>query len=120
MAQAEAVSNQSRALITGPSAKLSTNPIRAAHAKLIALLTAHPPRPILIDPDAADFQDRADHLYEVFSAVSVYLSLILDDTAQNTPGGLNLVHIEAVLSDVVTEVIGAIRHAVDSMAGRIA
>ena len=86
MAQAEYVINAIRALITGASAKPSTSPVRAAHAEFVAALAGHPPRPIPLDADAIDLEDRADHLGKVFSALSAYVAVILDDTAQNVPG----------------------------------
>jgi hypothetical protein len=97
MAQAEYVTSAIRALITGASAKLSTSPVRAAHAEFVASLAGHPPRPIPVDA-----------------------ILILDDTAQNAPGGLDLRHIEAILSDLASDVAGIIQHAADSVAGRVA
>ena len=120
MAQAKCVNNAICALITGASLKLSTSPIHAAHERFIVSLAGQRPRPILVDPDAADLHDRADHLDKVFNAVSAYVAVILDDTAQNTLGGLNLVHIEAVLSDLSSEVTDTIRHAADATAGRFA
>jgi hypothetical protein len=55
----------------------------------------------------------------VLRTVSVYLPVILEDRAQNAFGGLDVVHIQAVLSDLASDVTGTIRHAGDSMAGRI-
>ena len=120
MAQAEYISSAIRALITGASARLSTNPIRAAHAEFVAALAVHPPRPIPVDTDAVDLEDRADHFTKVFSTLSVYLTVILDDTAQNTPGGLDQLPVEAVLSDLASDVTGTIQRAADGMAGRVA
>jgi|GEM_PF-5066237 hypothetical protein len=42
MAQADYVPKPIRALITGAGAKPSTNPVRAAHAELVAALAGHP------------------------------------------------------------------------------
>jgi hypothetical protein len=120
MAQAEYVTSAIRALITGASAKLSTSPVRAAHAEFVTSLAGHPPRPIPVDADAVDLEDRADHLDKVLSALSVYVILILDDTAQNAPGGLDLRHIEAILSNLASDVAGIIQHAAGSVAGRVA
>jgi hypothetical protein len=100
--------------------KSSTSPIRAAHAEFVAALARHCPHPIPLDPNAVDLEDRADHLKNVFAALSLYVSAILDDTAQNVPGRLDLDHIDAVLSDLASDVIGTIRHAAEGMAGRIA
>src|SRR5260370_12777648 len=120
MAQAEYVTNSIRASITGASAKSSTSPVRAAHAEFAAALAAYPPRPIPVDADAIDLEDRADHLNKVLGALSVYVTVILDDTAQNVPGRLDLRDVEAILADLASEVTGAIQHAADGMAGRVA
>jgi hypothetical protein len=101
-------------------AKPPASPVRAAHAEFIAALAGHPPRPIPLDADAIDLEDRADHLNKVLVALSVYVTVILDDTAQNVPGGLDLSYIEAVLADLASDVTGTIQHAADEMAGRVA
>ena len=124
MAQADHVSNAIRALITGASAKPSTNPVRAAHADFVTAMAGNPPRPIPLFADASDLEDRADHLKTVLDALTVYVTAILDDMAQNVPGGLDLRQIDALLSDLTSEVTGTIQRAVDAMAenmaGRIA
>jgi hypothetical protein len=102
------------------SAKPSADAVAAAHAEFIAALAGHPPRTIPIDADAIDLEDRADHLNMVFGALLVYVAVILDDTAQNVPGGLDFRDIEAILSDLASDVTGAIQHAAEDMAGRIA
>ena len=102
------------------SAKPSASPGRAAHAEFVAALAGHPPRTIPLDADAIDLEDRAEHLGKVLGAVSVYLAVILDDTAQNVPGTLDLPDIEAVLADLASDVTGTIQHAADGMAGRVA
>ena len=120
MAQADYVSNAIRALITGANAKPSTNPVRAAHADLVTAVAAQPPWPIPLFANATDLEDRADHLKQVLDAVSAYVTTILDDTAQNVPGGLDLRQIEALLSDLSSEVTGTIQRAADAMAERVA
>jgi hypothetical protein len=120
MAQADYVSNAIRALITGASAKPSTNPVRAAHAEFAAALAGHPPWPLPLYADATDLEDRADHLKKVLDALSVYVTAILDDTAQNVPGGLDLHSIDALLSDLASDVTGTIQRAADAMSGRVA
>ncbi len=97
-----------------------TNPALAAHAAFVAALSGHPPRAIPLDADALDLEDRADHIGKVFSALSVYVAVILDDTAQNVPGTLDLPHVEAVLADLASDVIGTIQHAAKGMGWRIA
>jgi hypothetical protein len=98
-------------------AKPSASPVRAAHAEFVAALAAHPPRTPL-DADALDLEDRADHLNQVLSAMSVYVAVILDDTAQNVPGTLDLPNIEAVLADIASDVTGTIQQAAEGMVGR--
>jgi hypothetical protein len=120
MAQAEYVNNAIRALITGASAKPSTNPIQAAYAEFVAALAGHPQRPIPVYADAVDLEDRADHLNKVLTALSVYLTAILEDTAQNVPGGLDLRPVDAFLSDLASDMTGTVQQAAERMASRVA
>jgi hypothetical protein len=120
MAQAGYVNNAFRALITGATAKPSTNSVRAAHAEFVAALAGTPPRPIPVDTDAVDLEGRAEHLKQLLNALSAYLTAILDDTAQNVPGGLDLRQVDDLLSDLISDLAGSIQHAAASMAGRAA
>jgi hypothetical protein len=103
-----------------PTKPCVANPVRAAHAEFIAAVAEHPPLPIPVDADPIDLEDRAEHLEKVLRALSVYVAVILDDTAQNVPGGLDLRDVEAILADLGSDVTGAIQHAADGMSGRIA
>jgi hypothetical protein len=100
-------------------AKPSASPVRAAHADFVAALAGRPPRTIPLDADAIDIEDRAEHLNTVFNALLAYLTVILDDTAQNVPGRLDLPDVEAFLVDLASDVSGAIQHAADRVAGSI-
>ena len=120
MAQADYVINSIRALTIGARAKPSANPVRAAHAEFVAAVAEHPPWPIPLYADATDLEDRADHLKKVLNALSVYVTAILDDTAQNVLGGLDLRQVDALLSDLTSDVTGTIQRAADAMAGRVA
>jgi hypothetical protein len=102
----------------GAGADRSASPVWAAHAEFAAVLTRHPPRPIPIQADAIDLEDRADHLSKILSALSVYLALIIDDTAQNVPGRLDLPDTEAILADLASDVTGTIQHAAEGMGWR--
>jgi hypothetical protein len=51
----------------------------------------------------------------VFGAISVYVTVILDDTAQNVPGSLDA---EGLLADLASDVTCSIQRAADNMAGR--
>jgi hypothetical protein len=123
MAQAELVYIAGHARITGAPPKPSTapvsSPIRTAFAEFLAGLREHPPRPIPMIADSIDLQDRADHLNEVLGGLAGYLTVILDDTAQNAPGGLDLCDAEAILADVAYDLSGAIQRAAEEMAGRV-
>jgi hypothetical protein len=55
----------------------------------------------------------------LFAAISSYLEAVLDDTAQNVPGGIDRRHIEALLSDLTSEVGGTFQKAADDLAGRV-
>jgi hypothetical protein len=123
MAQAELVSIASRPRFTAAQTTPSTTPVggpvAAAYKGFLAALANHPPRPIPIDADSIDLQDRADHLNAVFGGLAAYLAIILDDTAQNAAGGLDLTDAEAILADLASDLTGAIRNAADEMAGRV-
>jgi hypothetical protein len=99
-------------------AKRSPSSVCTAHTEFVAALAGQPPRPIPLEADAIDLEDRADHLDRVFDALSVYVTVILDDTAQNVPGSLDLRDAEGVLADLASDVTGAIQKAADEMAGR--
>jgi hypothetical protein len=48
------------------------------------------------------------------------VAVVLDDTAQNVPGRLDLRDAEAILADLASDVTGTIQRAADDMAGRVA
>ena len=117
MAQASYVTNAIHALITGTGQP--REPARTAHTEFIVALAQHPPRPIPVGVNTADLDERADHFATVFIALSVYMTTLLQDTAQNVPGGLDLRSIDTLLSDLVSDVIGVIRRAADALVGRV-
>jgi hypothetical protein len=121
-AEPEDLSGRPRPSLPGDraGAKPSASPVHAAHVALVDALAGHPPRPIPVDADAIDLEDRADHLTQVFSALSAYVAVILDDTAQNVPGGLDLRDAEGILDDLASDLTGTIQLAADHMAGRVA
>jgi hypothetical protein len=98
MAPAKRVSSAIAALRIGAGAKPSTKHIRAAYDDL-AGLTRHPSRPIALNIHGVE--DGADHLNKVFNTLRAYLTAILDDTAQNIPGGLDLRQIVGTLQYAV-------------------
>ena len=56
----------------------------------------------------------------MLDAASVYVTAILDDTAQKVPGGLDFRSIDALLSDLASDVTGRLQRAADAMTGRVA
>jgi hypothetical protein len=123
VAQAKLVFIAGRAQITGAHPKASTvavgGPVQTAYANFLAALGEQPPRPIPILADSIDLQDRADHLNNVFGGLAAYLIVLLDDTAQNTPGRLDLCDAEAILADLASDLSGAIQRAAEEMAGSV-
>jgi hypothetical protein len=123
MAQAELVSIAGRARSTGglpePSTTPVFGPVQTAHADLLAALASHPPQLIPTDADPIDLQDRAEHLGALFGGLATYLAVVLDDTAQNTPGRLDLTDAEAILADLASDLTGAIQNAANQMDGRV-
>ena len=119
MAQADHV----RSPICGPSIRetprSSTSPIEVAHADFIADLTRRPPRAIPVDPCPSALEDRAEHVKGLFTGISGYLEALLDDAGQNVPGGLDRRQIDALLSDLTSEVSGTLQKAADDLAGTI-
>jgi hypothetical protein len=107
MAQADFVSNAVRALITGVGSKPPASRVRLAHAEFSATFAGDPPWPILLYADASDLEGRTDHLKKVLVAASV-----------------DLRQMDALLSDLTSDVTGTIQRAADAMAenmaGRIA
>jgi hypothetical protein len=120
MAQAKYGISSIRAPIPGVIGNPRTSSVWAAHAKFLDALAGHPPRPITVDADAIDLEERADHLDKLLGALSVYLTVILDDTAQNSSGRLDLRDAEAILADLGSDLSGTIQLAADCMAGRVA
>jgi len=119
MAQADHVSTAIPGLITEASAKSRIYPVRAAHAEFVIALAAHPPWRIPLFPDASDLEDRADHLKLVLGALTAYVTALLEDAAQNVPGGLDLRQIDALLSDLTSEAVGVLQQAADEAVRRV-
>ena len=119
MAQAENVTSAIAAPRIGASAKPSTSLVRLERAELLLASAGHEPHPSPIYPDASDLDDRAENLTKVLTVQSIDLGPVLDDTAQNISGGLNLDLIKAVLSDLTFDVTHAIEPPAHDMAGRL-
>src|SRR5690349_17373027 len=118
MAQATHVTTAIPAPITGGTPKSLS--VRAAYAALASALGVSPPRPIPLKTRPIDLEDRAEHLAKVLGPGAGYLREILDDTAANVSGGLELKYIEGALSDLQTDIVGTVPQAAENIAGRFA
>jgi hypothetical protein len=99
MAQAKYVNNAIRARLTAAGAKPSTNSVGAADSDLlIARLAGHKRRRVQLNPHSVDLEKRADQVENVLSALSAFLTAILDNSARNTPGRLSLPQIQTLIS----------------------
>jgi hypothetical protein len=101
MAQADCLPNAIRAPTTGVHPSSSTR-------------SGQPPLPILLD---SGIEDPAGHRNKVITRLPVHVTGIID--TRNAPSGLDLRQIEAVFSDVASDVTRTIQHVADGMAGRI-
>jgi hypothetical protein len=56
----------------------------------------------------------------VLEAFSAYLIELLEDVAENVPGGLEIQYIQAALSDLSSDVLGTIQQAANDLAEDLA
>ena len=116
MAQAEGITTAIRELMSCGRPDQSTSPLRLAHTEFVAAVAGNVPHPIYADLDSDDLDDRADHLEKVFAALHVYLTAIIADTAQNTPGGmLDRRYVDSLFHDLAANVVAVIRNAAEEM-----
>ncbi len=120
MAQAKYVPTPHCVHITGLSGGQSTNQIRTAHQELLRWLAEHSPYPIPINARFDDLESRAGHLHALLTRTSAYLALLLAEAAENVPEQVDLRPIEALLSDLTSEVAGTLRKASQALPGRFA
>src|SRR4051794_10122582 len=104
MAQADHVTTAIPAPITGASPKSLSLP--GVHAALLSALAENRPRPMPLHTQPIDLEGRGEHLEKLLAAVAGYLSEILEDTAENVPGGLELKYIKGALSDLQSDIVG--------------
>jgi hypothetical protein len=70
-----------------------------------------------VDTKHTDLEARSDHIRVVLAALSAYLIAVLEDTAENVPGGLDLRQIDALFSDLTSEVTGTLQKVADDLDG---
>src|SRR5262245_19560134 len=108
MAEAERVPSAICPLFTG--AQLSRPPVA-----FVAALRVITPNPLPIYVGSDHLEERVDHLIKVLTAVSFYLAAVVEDTAENVPGRLDVEHVGPVLADLTADL--AINRAADDVAG---
>ena len=114
MAQADCITTAIRELMSRGQPDQSISPVRLAHTQFVAALAGNVPHPIYADSE--DLNARADHLDKLFAALHVYLTAIIADTAQNTPGGtLDRHYVDSLFHDLAADAVGVIRNAADEM-----
>jgi hypothetical protein len=116
MAQAKCITTAIRELMSRGRPPKSPSPVHSAHTELVAALAGNVPPPIWADVDSEDLDGRADHLEKVLSALQVYLTAILADTAENIPGGmLDRRYLDNLFQDLSADALCVIRNAADEM-----
>ena len=116
MAQAECITTAIRELMSRGRSPKSTSPVRAAHTEFIAALAGNIPHPICVAVDSEDLDSRADHLEKVFSALHVYITAIIADTAQNIPSGtLDRRYLDHLFQDLSADAVGVIRNTAEDL-----
>jgi len=90
--------------------------VQAAHLAMIGTLAALKPHRIVgsCAADRFDILERAEHLEQVLAAVTAYTKTIVADTKEMVPIGY--LHDETgLLADAASEIVGALKNAVDKM-----
>ena len=116
MAQAEHITTAIRELMSRGQPLKSTNRVRAAHTEFIAALAGNAPRPIR---SGEALESRADHLQKVFAALQVYVTAIIAEIGEKTPGSaLDRQYLDQLLRGVSAEALRVFRDAAAEMRGQ--
>jgi hypothetical protein len=102
-------------LVQPPRHERTRGAVEVVRGKFIAALMRGSQRAMPLNACSVDLEDHADHLMEVLGAVSGYVAAILDEVAENVPGGLDRRSIDALLCDLFSEVTGTLRNAADAL-----
>ena len=91
--------------------------VLGAYAHLIGRLAAN--RPHYLNPrmiaDAADFNERANHLRNLMIAVTDYVRVSLKDIGDSSGVEMDVKYVEGAFHDLTGDVTGALRNAADRM-----
>jgi hypothetical protein len=116
MAKAECIITAIRELMSRGRPPKSANPVQLAHTEFVAALAGNVPHPICADVDSEDLDGRVDHPEKVFTALHVYLTAIIADTAHNIPGGtLDRRYLDNLFRGLSAGALGVIRNAAKDM-----
>jgi hypothetical protein len=119
MAQAETITTAIRELMSRGQAPKSTNLARAAHTEFVAALAGNVPHPIRSDAGCEALKSRADHLQKVFAALQVYVTAIIAEIGEKTPGSaLDRQYLDQLLPGVPAEALRVFRDAAAEMRGQ--
>lgn len=88
--------------------------IRIAFADLLVRLADNPPANIIGLVDAADLEERADHLQRLLSDVGTYITAVLTD-AKYTASVQSDVNVMGLLEDMRGDIVGAFKNAAEQM-----
>ena len=107
------MADHSTTMTRAPGARpVATFPsIQAAHIDLIGALAVLKPHTIIGNADAADLRERADHLREVFRAVTGYVNAVITDSADSATATIDRKEIAAIMADTAADIIGAVARA---------
>ena len=89
--------------------------IRTAFADLLVALADNHPVNIIGEADAADMEERAEHVQAVLGAVETYLTAVLADAKHRTSGVTFDVNVTGILSDTRGDLVGTFRIAAEQM-----
>jgi len=102
------------ALIKSRAAASRAN-IRTAFSDLLVALADNHPVNIIGEADAADMEERAEHVQGLLTAVEVYLAVVLADAKHRTSGITLDVNVTGILSDTRGDIVGTFRIAAEQM-----
>ena len=115
MAQAERITTAIRELMSRGEPSRSTSP-RSAYTEFIAALAGNAPHAIHSKATAEDLERRAEHLQRGFTALHVYVTALIADSAQNFPGStLDRRYLDSLLQQFSAGAVGIIRNAAAEM-----
>src|SRR3974377_158275 len=115
MAQAEHITTAIRELMSRGHTLKTRNGVRAAHTEFIAALAGNAPRPIR---SGEALESRADHLQKVFAALQVYVTAIIAEIGEKTPGStLDHQYLDQLLRGVSAEALRGARAAAAATRG---